>query len=454
MSRPAAELDGRPASHRRLARAWPLVTLWAVAVLLVASYMSSARPISVIDEYAHLDYVLRMPREFPAAGSPMLPETLEIWSCRRMERDVGLPPCEGPHDHLDYPHQGYGLAGAHPPLYYLVTAGIGAALEAVTPLDALDSYRAVGVLWLGLALTASYVLAVRLGAPRSTAVGMLLLVSATTSGVARAGAVGPDVAAWAAGALVLLAALGHRGRPRDTIVLLVSCVLAALTKQTAFLAVGAAMIVLVARPLLDPDPGLRGRPSWRDWTVAAGAAAVFLVPSLGWTALNSARAVADFASLDQNRMFLVDRFPVGGVLAQAFSFLTPVSDGPSSAFMDSTAQAHLDPVAQGALILGLAAGLVPLREHPRVAALAWGVGILLVVGGPLLATANYVSTSSFFELKPRYAFPLLGGMAAVAAVTLSTRALRIAVLACGVGMVMLVVAQTSFLGLAPPVVGV
>lgn len=436
---------------------WPIATLWAVALVLVASYIVSSRPISVIDEYAHLDYVLRMPDTFPASGAPLLPETLETWSCRRMEREVGLPPCDGPHNHLDYPYGGYGLAGAHPPVYYLVTAGVGAVIHTVTPLDQLDSYRAVGVVWLGLSMTASYALALRLGAARSAAVGVILMASATTSTVARSGTVGPDIAAWLMGTLVLLAALTHRGRPRDAVILLSACVLAALTKQTTLLAVGAAMILLVARaPLQHQQPG-RGalaRRWWRDWLAAVTAAAAFLVPSLSWSAVNASQTVADFGSLEQNRLFIVDGFPATQVLLQAFSFITPVSDGPSSAFMDSTAQAHIAPLAQGILLFGLIAGLALLRTRPRVTALALGIAILLVVGGPLLATANYLASSSFFELKPRYAFPLLAGMIGVAATVLSTRALRLAAVASGAGMVLLVVLQSQFVGIAPPAIGV
>lgn len=294
----------------------------------MSTYVTTVRPVSLIDEAPHLDYVLRMPSDFPAAGKPLLEETQDVWACRRMERPVPLPACGSEYSHADFPNGGYGLAGSHPPVYYVVTAAVGGLLRAATPLDTLDAYRMVGVLWLGGALTVSYLVAVRLGASRATAACLVVVAAATSSAVARASTLGPDMASWFTGGLVVLAAVSHAGRRRDTLCLLLACLLAALTKQTAFMAVGAAMIYLVLRRPIATSRDDARTLSPTDWLLAGGAFVAFVVPSLAWTALNSAMAILDFSALPQNEQFVVESLPAATVLSQSVNFITPLGDAP------------------------------------------------------------------------------------------------------------------------------
>lgn len=435
---PETDLRARWRRHRG-----PVLVLWLVALAVVASFMVSSRTVSPIDEAAHLDYVLRMPQQFPAAGEQMLDETLEIWSCRGTELDMALPGCRvAPGEPGLYPGAAYGLAGSHPPAYYAVTDVLGNVLHALTPLDVLDSYRAVGVLWLGLALTATYALGIAVGAARSASLGLTLMVASTATVAWQSGSLGNDTASWFTGTLFLLAAVTYRRRLPWVVALLAGSVLVALTKQTGFLAVGAAAIVLVLRAPTSPG-------WWRDWLMAVGAVLAFTVPSLGWTAYSSAQAVGDQSLIPQNQEFAVaGGWPWAAIAQQAIAFLTPISDPPPGSYLSSEVMVTFVALPAGVMMLGVAAGVLAVRERPRLAALAIGTAVLLLVGGPLLATANYAMTQTFFDLNRRYGFALLGAMVACGAAVVEARPVRRALLVGGVVMVVLALAQSAVLGLA------
>lgn len=458
VAEPAPELADESATRRGpqwLPSGWrahlvPILLLWLVAVAVVGSYMASSRTVSPMDEAAHLDYMVKMPEEFPAAGERMEDLTLEVWSCRDTPLEMELPPCDSdvyPPDH--YPGGAYGLAGSHPPFYYLVTDVVCNAVHAVTPLDVLDSYRSVGVLWLGLALTTTYLLAISLSAPRSAAFGVTLMVAATSWVSWQSGGLGNDVASWFTGNLVILAAVRYQRRLPHTIILLAAAVLAAATKQTGFLAVGAAAFAIVLRVPLMRGAG-RFAGWWRDWLAAVGAVVAFSVPSLAWTVYASAQATMDQSLIPQNQRFVVEGgIPLGPIVQQMFAFLTPISGTPPGEYLHSQAQGTMNQLVSGLLMLGVIVGVCVWRERPRLAALSVGVGVLLIVGGPMLAFANYVMSQSFFTLSSRYAFALLGVMAACAAAWLGERlAGRRAALACGIGLLALTLAQSDLIGLA------
>ena len=447
-----ARSGGEPAAARagvreRLRRhALPLVILWVTALVIGGATMANNRLLSPIDEAAHLDYVLSMPARVPPAGDPMSQETLEIYACRGGNVAEVLPARGAAYyEPGAYPWDGYGLAGTHPPVYYLVTAGVGAVVRAIGPLDTLDSFRAVGLLWFGAALTATYALSIRLGARRSTAVGVALLVAATGETVTSAATIGPDVAAWFAGGLVLLAAVHHRGRRADTAILLAACLFAASVKLTCLLAVGAAMIFLVVRrPLGVRAPG----GYWREWATASAAGLVFVVPSLAWMTYAASLATKAAEEIPQSAAFVLDGdLPLGAVAAQVTAFLSPIFYGYVADFMTGSLELRTGAFSSMVILLGTLTAVVAGRARPVLCALGIGVAVLTIVGGPLMTVANYLTSESFFPMNPRYGMPLVAGMAALTAATFDTPALRRAMLVTGAVMVAVLLAQALPLGL-------
>lgn len=435
-----------PLRDRLRQHAWPFLLLWIASIALVGAAIATNREISPIDEAAHLDYILRIPEEYPAAGEPMLQETLEIWACHGTQLDFELPPCgSATYDHEDFLFEGYGLAGIHPPVYYVVTDILGNSLRAATGLGTLDAYRLAGAVWLGLALTSTYMAAVSLGARRSTALGFGLMVLSLAHVVTFAAALAPDIATWAVGGFVFLASIRHRGRWRDTAVLLVLGVLLGLTNQTGMLAVGATMIFLVAKAPLGKTGGW-----WRDWVAALGLGLVFVVTSVGWTVLDSALAVLPPEQIPQNQAFSapINDFPWDGVLLQITALFPPLAGSGVGAFLDSQIQRSLSTLVIGALMFGLVAGTMQGRRDPRTTALALGTLTLALLGGPLLSATTWASTGQFFNIAQRYGFTLVPGFLAVTAVVLTNPAVRRAAPVIGSFLVLLALSQASWFGIA------
>ena len=95
-----------------------------------------------------------------------------------------------------------------------------------------------------------YLLAERLGASRLAGAGVAVLVGTGSATITSAATMGPDTATAVTSGLVLLAALSYDGTRRRAGWFLLAVAIAALTKLTAFEAVGAALIYLVLLPLL------------------------------------------------------------------------------------------------------------------------------------------------------------------------------------------------------------
>lgn len=89
------------------------------------------------------------------------------------------------------------------------------------------------------------------------------------------------------------------------------------------------------------------------------------------------------------------------------------------------------------------------RAFSAARALAVGVLVLLLVSGPLLTVANYLTTSSFFDLRPRYGFPLLPAMLACAGAVFAGRTWRRVFVALAGAMTLLVLAQAAWVGVFP-----
>ena len=446
---PRASAEGTRAQRFR-PHVLPILLLWLVSAVLVTLSVYSFTQVSPIDEAAHLDYIVDLPDEIPASGEQMNDLTLEIWACRGMALDVVLPDCQrdtgGTYNPNAFPGEAYGLAGSHPPAYYAVTWAVGSVIKLATSLDLLTAYRLVGILWLGAALTVSYLVAVRLGAPRWGAFGVGLILAATSETLTSAATLGPDTASWFAGGLVFLAGLAHRGRGRDTVLLLAACLLAALTKQTALLAVGAVMVHLALRRPL--GLGVPGR-SWAgDFVVAIAAGVTFVIPSMGWTLYSSSLSVLPADQIPQNQWFVLeDVLAPRDVVTQSWSFLSPLTDGWVAPFLEGGLDARSGAFVTGLLILGLVAAVLGWRLDRRVGVVAIGVLVLTLLGGPMLAVANYLLSNSYFPIHPRYGYPLLPGLLALVACTVSSVPLRRALIVLGSVMVAAVVLQAQPIGL-------
>ena len=129
---------------------------------------------------------------------------------------------------------------------YAVAASVAGARRRSTRL--IDS--GTGAFYLVTALmTVGYLVARRIGAPKSASAAAAVIVGTSSDVVTSAATIGPDTATAVTGGLVILAAPAYDRSRRSLLLLLAAVAAAALTKLTVFTAVGIAIVILVARAL-------------------------------------------------------------------------------------------------------------------------------------------------------------------------------------------------------------
>ena len=131
-----------------------------------------------------------------------------------------------------------------------MTAAFARPLAAVSGWSLFSVSRGFGAIWLAGLMMVIYLLAERLGASRLAGAGVAVLVGTGSATITSAATMGPDTATALTSGLVLLAVLSYDGTRRRAGWFLLAVAIAALTKLTAFEAVGAALIYLVVLPLL------------------------------------------------------------------------------------------------------------------------------------------------------------------------------------------------------------
>lgn len=405
----------------------PHVMFVTVACALVWWFGQQFPYLSPIDEAAHYDYVMDVPHA-PAQGERLSQGTLREVACRGTgELVFEYPPCDSDvFDPNAFPGSGFSTTGATPPVYYAVTAVIARPIASVTAWSPFETTRAVGALWLAGMMAVGYALALRLGATRAAALGATVLTGSVAGVVSSSSTVGPDVATAAVGGLVMLAALGYDGSRRRMLLLLAAVVLAALTKFTAFTAVGAVAIYLVARALLgsgqpERDPDQRPIPSVkRSALTAAMACSVFVVVSFLWGLRYTATAMVATEEVPTNAMFVVDDVAwLDAAEWLVYAFLHPVTENWVAAFLGDYTNNLVQSVVAGVLLVGLLAGALALRSDREVSALGLGVLLTALVGPGLLMILNFYVNGLAFQIPPRYAYALAPGLVGLTAWTLS-----------------------------------
>ena len=171
-----------------------------------------------------------------------------------------------------------------------MTAAFARPLAAVSGWSLFSVSRGYGAIWLAGLMMVIYLLAERLGASRLAGVGVAVLVGTGSATITSAATIGPDTATALTSGVVLLAALSYDGTRRRAAWFLLAVAIAALTKLTAFEAVGAALIYLVLLPLLarrhagvaNGDEERETPPMRASLLTAAAGLGTFLVVSFLW----------------------------------------------------------------------------------------------------------------------------------------------------------------------------
>ena len=385
----------------------------AVACLLVGLQSRHHDTLAAPGETAQVDYLIALPH-VPATGDEVSPDALPAGASA-----AALP--EGP----------YSYAGSTPPLYYVATAVVSRPVAAVTGWSVLDVARWCGVLWLGSFLAVTFLLSRLVGASRLAAAAAATFVAASTSLATAAAYVGPDVAGAAVGGLVLIAAWRYDGSRRALLVLGGVCVVAGLTKLTLAVAVMAAALMLLARPLLtrrSRHPAPFG-PALLGATVAGVA---FLVPAVGWIVRTRVDAEVSAKTLNVYSPFVVDHVDWGGYAdTLLYPWLSPISSMWATGSLTDPTDNVVGLVVLAMLSIGALSAALSFRL-PRLAALGVGLVVTTIAGPAIYVELDFLVNGLAMPIEPRHALALLPGTTACAAWLLRDRGGAGAlVVACG-----------------------
>jgi hypothetical protein len=212
----------------------------------------------------------------------------------------------------------------------------------------------------------------------------------------------------------MIAALTYDGSRRRLLLLLGAVALAAVTKFTAFAAVGAVIVYLVVRPLLARDPEQRRlRPGL---LAAAGCLAVFGVISFVWGLRFQRSGLVDPDTIPINVLLHADKVDWGAIWEQMlYTFFSPGTGNWQPGFLADGTNSFVVTVTSGVFAAGVLVAALALRNRPRVSALGLGLLVMVLVSPFLLVALNFYANHLYFQLSPRYGYALLPGIAAVTA---------------------------------------
>jgi hypothetical protein len=239
-------------------RVTQIVVVAAAALMLLFISLVVGRSytqITAFDEAVHFDYIVKILNErgLPTVADTLSPETLREIACRGTETT-----CATQLQNPDIPVAGVNYVLMYGPIYYGLVALFSAPFSALTGVSLFDSARTATSLLTAIGGVLFLIAALRLGARKKAAVGLLLATAAAPLALLQGATISPDsMGLLFAGAICLAATLRGSWR-RRLIVVAVICCLAALNKAN-FIPLATAGIWLATVAPTDDD-------EWRfDW---------------------------------------------------------------------------------------------------------------------------------------------------------------------------------------------
>ena len=402
----------------RWTRREALYTLLFLAVLsaaVIGSYIPDQQPLSPFDEWVYLDSVDKATDfQLSQQGELIGEEALEVSSCRGVF--VWGPtgsPCGGPYVSTDYPLGGVTSADIHPPTYFALTATVAAAIRTVgLSDDLLTSARMVGALWLLLGLLALVVLARELGAPLLSGLGAAAVAAALPITRYNNSYITPDALNIAVGAVTLLAAVRFAKNVWPWWTLVVAGALAGSIKTQNGLAIGVALIFLLANAVVARRPG--NFVFRRHALGAVGMLAGYFATQVGWLVLRSIRSLGDAPGHDSGGGDLTR----GLITRETTAFILRLGLG-------ATEDGLAVPTYAYYLTALLIAGFVGAVLYRPVRSAYWQIGTattaVAFIGSPILLIAQQVAIAEVIPSPARYGSSLIAAACVVTAGSFGTR---------------------------------
>lgn len=418
------------APHVRDRRYLAAVLAFASAVLCV--YLVAHPEMSYVDELQHFDYLEKISRgHLVHRGETVGPAALREMSCRGIDitaaeysrffdQTLDLPTCgEANPDPRRFPELGVNHASVHPPVYYVSTGILARAIGALTPVGSLvTAARIANVAWLILAILLGWLVLREFGVDPRVRALVCGLATAAPPVVQTFGAVGPDAAAIAIGAAILLSVIRWERGALTAGVPVAAVFLAITIKETNAAAAGCVLLYLAFRAYAEP----RRRPA----AIRLGALLCAAIVSAGipWLLVQSR-----FAELPTRRIPMVERFQtdslgISHVVSELDALVTPVRKVLPPVELRSRATAASGDLLHW-LLLGGAFAAAVAGESTRSRAVG-GAGLLaMALGGPTIAVLNYFLLGIYVVIPPRYGLSLVPALLCALAVMTRNRWLQV-----------------------------
>lgn len=456
---PDEAVDQEPRSHR-----WrsPLVlaALIIAAVSLNVLHIARYDTVGPIDELQHLDAAIRAPQgDFIGSGEKFSQEALRIEACRGIDSPgFVVPHCpKRASTHLkpeSFQEGGFNTAYIHPPTFYLVDGSIGRVVKATLPgnHDYLTSIRLAGLVWVVAGVVMLWLLLEEAGAGLAARAALIGVTIGSLAVLEATATINVDATAIAIGAGVLWGVLRWQRRAGSAVWPIVFAVLAAATKVTNILAVGVAILFLVAvacgatdgggEPLSQTSLADRLRSHRREITLIVALAVAVLVPSILWMFGQRALQELPPSVIPMNRRFKVTEFPWHAFTTSWKVAFSPLASPNIIPKLDQ-AWTYVWLGLTDLLLVAIAVlGTVVAPARSRIRVLGVVTLITAAILGPAVVLFNAVVQGTYVSIPPRYGLALVPAMLVLGVPLVRRRAALVAVAVVAAGSTL-----TLFLGL-------
>lgn len=361
--------------------------------LLVVQQIRHNPSLSPADEFAHLDYVVKIANgTIPRTGDRIDPQVRRIVACAGIDYPgTTVPPCNfRKFVPEEFPNAAYNHEAQQPPLYYAITAALRVAGATVTgDDDLLATTRATGLVWLWTALLVLWAAGRLLGARPWALLAALLVLVASPAIIYFSSIVSNDAPALFSGALMLLvlAIVGFEPSRWGSVALFGAGFVGAALKPTNATAAIALALFVVARLLLEERRRF-DRATIIAWLRTGGALlAGAALAALGWSWVAGSLALVDAQTLPIYAARRLDGFHLDLLLEEATNLLWPATGTVPPGTLTHHIQIYTSELMRVLFVVVGLAGLFAARRAwyhlmglaSMVALLAGGLGYGVVV---------------------------------------------------------------------------
>lgn len=404
---------------------------------------------SPIDELVYIDYTYKtFSQGMVFEGEQFGPDVTQFVACEgvfpfgTLGQECGSTRIE--YDSL--PNGGLTTGAPYTPVYFWITRVVGDAIQFVSGLSTVTSWRLTGPIWLALGMFLFSRLLAKWKVSKSTTFTMGLLFIASPFAWWSFTYLSTDVTAFVFGAAMLLLATGVARHERSPWWFVPLVFVAALFKITNLLILGLVLIFFLIHSISNGASRRRSatanglvRSQFSLWGALSASVIVGALVQVLWTRLLPVLAVSE-ARADQGvsrelrGMDLLTLFSMSPAAAITHNPVAGINGG-------QLLTAAYQPLAWVA-IASVFGALMSIRWGTERGPIVWATAIASIVALPALGVAFYVMTGSYFDLPGRYAGSLIPAVLLLGGFLLKSRVAQV-VLWCYSGLLMLVASVTS-----------